>query len=274
MPKAERALDKFNLEQIFLRDRFRDVAHYNEAETRHPLPDPSSPGQWHKHYTGHEAATALPAGLRENVARNFIISLGHFEDYIRHGSRNRSTPYGRLQAAMFDENYDPIARKEAFSIIEGKTIGNLCTFRGSLCRYLVGFVVPESRTIEELKRRLSLLGIETDPPHPRQGVKSTVYYKPSRKTETASMAHAISSVPGASYLDFMMTWFNGAKPQYTQPTMYYIGDALEKAQTLLPELDSDIEEIKQAYKKTGLEDAVRALSSLGHHGPKLELCPR
>jgi hypothetical protein len=244
-------------EHRILMSVFDSVSAYNRREPRHPLPDFASNTPWEARYTGFEPSTALPATLDEALARDLVLGLARLRDATETERRNPDSPYGRMMASSHPGK-----------LMLFNTIGYLCVLESNLCTYLAKTLFDIGLEPQTLTHVLGNMGVKCEGiPDARRSKTGFISYKPMPYANAQRLAEKIAALPKASYLGYLMAHCHGSKPQYTQPMLFFIGDALDRAHMQMPEFDDAITRLKTIYADSGLKDAVRSLHALVRHSP-------
>ncbi len=230
---------------------FADAAAYNAHQPRHPLPDLLSNTPWETRYRGFEAATALPPGLTEAHAKAFVISVTRFQDYIRKRDDDADSGYNTLRRLPSDAQ-----------TLHFKTTGYINLIEDKICIYIARVLKDAGFDGAALSGQLGRMGVAVEGVPCRGRKPGFITYKPAGPYMAEHVAQRIAVLPGGSYLGYMMAHFNNSKPQYTQAVMFFIGDALDLMQARAPDHYDVLHDMKNAYRETGLADAVNALRTL------------
>lgn len=231
---------------------FSDLFAYNTAENRHPLPRLTANRPWDVSYTGFEPATVLPFDLSEDTARDFVIGAARLWDHMRRISDQRTETYMALNQAQ------PEARSLLF-----KTVNYLCVVESQLCTYVAKILHDSGLNGAHLTFKLARLGVHCEGvPTSRRNKTGFISYRPAQRYQLERLATQIPALPGASYLGYLMAHFDGSKPQYTQPLMLFMEEALDRCQILSPGQYDAFEEIKTVYRNSGMASAVSTLRDL------------
>ncbi|MDD5586564.1 MAG: hypothetical protein PHY92_06365 [Alphaproteobacteria bacterium] len=239
MPKSK--IDNPDNPKVLLK-LFASVAEYNCAGPRYPLPDLHSQQPWEDRYTGFDAPTLLPESLTESHAKDFVCGLAAFSGHLERSTQDRQGAYRQILSALYGSHshYDQIARDTVRNILEFRTVGNLRTLTGNLSDYVTAV---KNRSPQE-KGLKHLLGVSV------------------KRATAGQLAKAIEILQGANFLGYLMDYSSRTKPQYTQPMMFFMGDAIERSQNLIPALHDQFEELKTAYRSSNLGRAVTGLRAL------------
>ena len=222
---------------------------------RTPIFYQPGPDIWTR-YSGFEEGSALPPGLRENQARQFMMALCRFQDRLNDPG-DLKPAFDRVKTHLL------LNDRDAWSKFYGTTIGHfLATTPNKICEYMD--YNPQREQGRLTAAELETVGIIRTPiqPNPKKPFRGYGYKVTGPLVD---VMRRLDQFDGLSYLGLIDFWLARSKPQYSQPMLMHVGEMLEDLmakQKDNPEILEDLQEIRRAFKKSGFDKASQDIQNL------------
>lgn len=244
-------------------DIFADVASYNSAGPRHPLPDLQTPVD-ELEYTGFEPSTALPQALTEDIARAYIRGLASMRDALETEKFNQDSAWCKIEPVLYGqvEPHDKSAGHAVLKKLNSRAFSLSDQLDSRVCNYLAKTLFTQGTRGKEMEERLQRLGVSSKRRMHNGELDYVRFERRDKSVTLLDLCDATSQINGASYLRCLISSVHGIKPQYTQPAMFYIGSAIDRSAELAPSLAAEFSQLRDLYCATGLANATECLRRL------------
>lgn len=242
---------------------FKTIEAYNAAEVRHPIPDLSDAQAALKSYIGDEPATELPINLTDADARAWTKAVAKMHDYWNEAELVSGTAVRTIYKAS--SAYDSqTPQRDVHRFLWHKTLANLSVTRSYFIEYCAYKLYTPGEDRTEFLKQLDEIGITPDPiasgGHPILPFRPLfISYERKDGVSFATLIDNAQEQFDVNFLEFLMARCNGGKPQYTQPQLFLVQDAIKRSAALLPECKDDFDILQRQYEETGLAAAVSTM---------------
>ncbi len=192
--------------------------------------------EWDKAYSGFDDGSEIPSGMTEDMAKQYFTAVGRYLEWVKSEPAGTKFYYQVKTAALKTEKYP-----ELFQKLINVSLGTVLHIEDNLVRYICDQTGVDEKSFK--KKTLS----------------AKHSFHPDSCTRLVQMIHDNDKL---SFLDFTRAWFNFEKPQYVQPALLHIGDALNDARRDHPDLAEPLDHMLAEYDKSGLAAAVKNIRAL------------